>query len=54
MVIDGPAFAYHVYYLCLSSRSHARRPLEAVPSYTELGETAIQWLEGLRNEGVDM
>lgn len=54
VVIDGPAFAYHVYYICLLSRSHVRRPFEVAPSYAEIGETAIQWLDGLREAQVTM
>ena len=54
VVIDGPAFAYHIYYLCLASRSHARRPFEAVPSYAEIGEVALLWLDGLQEAQVIM
>lgn len=54
VVIDGPAFAYHVYHICLGSRSHLQRPFEAAPSYGEIGESAIQWLDGLRDGRVTM
>lgn len=54
VVIDGPGFAHHVYYVCLGSRSNARNPFEAAPSYEELGNAAIRWLDELRESNVAM
>jgi hypothetical protein len=54
VVIDGPGFAYHIYYICLSARSEAWSPLEAAPSYKELGKACIAWLDKLRNHDVKM
>ena len=54
VVIDGPGFAYHVYYVCLSARPAAWNSFEAAPSYKELGEACIAWLNGLRESGVEM
>jgi hypothetical protein len=54
VVIDGPGFAYHIYYTCLSARSGAWNPLEAAPSYEELGKACIAWLDGLRENNVEM
>ncbi|TAQ86353.1 hypothetical protein B7494_g5328 [Chlorociboria aeruginascens] len=51
MVIDGPGLAHHVYYICLGRRSSARHCLEAAPSYKELGEVTIEWLQVLREHG---
>ena len=52
VVLDGPAFCYHINHICLSTRKSARNPLEAAVSYKELGTVAIAWLDGLRNSGV--
>jgi hypothetical protein len=54
VVIDGPGFAYHIYYTCLSARSGARNPFEAAPSYEELGKACIAWLNGLWDKDVEM
>ena len=54
VVIDGPALAYHVYYLCLSRRGGARNAYEAIVPYTELGQAAVSWLEQLEQYGVSM
>jgi hypothetical protein len=48
LVIDGPAFAYHIYHIALQSRGNATSYFEAVPSYNVLADTAITWLDGLR------
>ncbi|CAK7229671.1 hypothetical protein SEUCBS140593_007327 [Sporothrix eucalyptigena] len=54
LIIDGPALAYHVVGLCMAdpvmaaARSH---PLEQ-PSYGQLGQAAIAWLDGLRARSV--
>ncbi|QSZ32364.1 hypothetical protein DSL72_001938 [Monilinia vaccinii-corymbosi] len=52
VVIDGPGLAYHIYHLCLGTKSAARNYFEANPSYNELGETALRWLDGLERSGV--
>lgn len=54
LVIDGSAFAHHIYGLCLGRRCDARNALEAVPSYLELQEAAIDWLEGLGKHNIEM
>jgi len=53
-VVDGPALAYHVYYICLNNRPMARNPLEATPTYEEIGRTSLAWLEGLEANGISM
>ncbi len=53
-IIDGPSFAYHIYNLCLGRKSSAVNVLEAVPSYLELGITAIAWLQRLELCGLNM
>lgn len=54
VVIDGPAFAHHVYHLCLGARGTANNALEAAPSYGELVTAAIAWLEDLKANRVSM
>ncbi len=51
LVIDGPAFAYHVLHLCL--RGATESPFDQ-PSYHDLGTTAIRWLDQLRITGNTM
>ncbi|KAL3420086.1 DNA replication initiation factor cdc45 [Phlyctema vagabunda] len=51
IVIDGPGFCYHIYNICLNERSQARNPFEAAPSYAELGDTALEWLDALSESG---
>ncbi|PQE29346.1 hypothetical protein CJF32_00010919 [Rutstroemia sp. NJR-2017a WRK4] len=51
IVIDGPGLAYHIYHLCQSTRVSAGNYFEAVPSYKELGETVLEWLDGLEKGG---
>jgi len=53
-VIDGPAFAYHVYYACLNNRPSSKNAFEAAPTYHEVGKTAIAWLDGLVASGMNM
>ncbi|KAL2355264.1 XPG domain containing-domain-containing protein [Cryomyces antarcticus] len=51
VIIDGPALAYHVYHKCLAQRTRASNALEAAPSYAELGDAALLWLEALQLHG---
>ena len=46
-VIDGPGFAYHVFFICLNNRPTAKNAFEASPTYNEIGRTAVAWLDGL-------
>lgn len=54
VVIDGPAMAYHIYHICLSLRPEAKNPFEAAPTYRELGEAVILWLEFLQTHQLRM
>lgn len=50
IVIDGPGLAYHVLY-------NDRRPASSVfnqPSYSVLGQAAINWLDGLTKSGANV
>jgi hypothetical protein len=51
-VIDGPAFAYHIYHILLSSRQSSRNQLEAAISYDEIGNATISWLKALQESRV--
>ncbi|KAJ8060732.1 hypothetical protein OCU04_011036 [Sclerotinia nivalis] len=51
IVIDGPGLAYHIYHICLSTKKSAGNYFEASPSYKELGETVLAWLDGLERSG---
>jgi hypothetical protein len=44
VVIDGPALAYHILYIC-------NRHGIPQPSYEILGETAVAWLDELTQRG---
>ena len=54
IVVDGPGFAYHIYYTCLRARPQAPNSLEAAPSYEELQNTSHAWLDKLRDCGIIM
>ncbi|KAG9237755.1 XPG domain containing-domain-containing protein [Amylocarpus encephaloides] len=54
VVVDGPAFCYHAYHICLSARWKARNQFEAAISYAEVGRVAIAWLDALRLSGVSI
>jgi hypothetical protein len=46
VVLDGPAFAYHVLNLC--SRLRPKYDPFEQPSYELLGKTAIAWLDKIQ------
>jgi hypothetical protein len=54
IIIDGPSFCYFIHHKCLSTKTHARHALEAVPTYQELSEAAIVWLNDLEGFGFCM
>lgn len=54
VVIDGPSFAHQIYYICLRASPGARNALEAAPSYQLLVDTAIAWLDTIRESNVEM
>ena len=51
VIVDGPGLCYHIHFKCLGRRPDARNAFEAASSYGELGEAAIEWLDGLRESG---
>lgn len=52
VVIDGPAFAYHIIRLC--SPKHGSTSPFAQPSYQLLGSTAVAWLDELESQGPEV
>ncbi|CAD0040469.1 unnamed protein product [Aureobasidium pullulans] len=53
-IIDGPSLAYHVFYVCIARRTGTRNALEAAPTYQELGQAAVDWLEQIEQYGLKM
>lgn len=51
-ILDGPSFAYHIFYLC--SRTVLQTTPFEQPSYELLGRTAISWLTAIRSHGYSM
>lgn len=47
VVIDGPAFAYHVFFACRLERQVSTALKD--PSYSVLGSAAIRWLDNLQS-----
>ena len=54
MIVDGPGFCYQIHQKCLSRTIAARNSFEAAPLYGELGEAAIEWLNGIQDSGAVM
>lgn len=52
VIIDGPALAHHIVRVCWSKTSRGR-PFE-LPLYSQIGESAVAWLDELRSCGVTM
>lgn len=53
-IIDGPALAYHIYYVCMSRRVNANNAFDAIPFYRELGDTVVSWLRQLEQYGISI
>lgn len=54
VIIDGPSLAYHIYYRLLACKPASLNALDAVPSYQELGQGALEFLDALRAQDVVM
>jgi hypothetical protein len=55
IVIDGPALAYHAYYSAFSHHgNHARNALDAMPSYGDVNERALEMLDTLQKCGLEI
>ena len=54
LVIDGPGLAYAIYYRLLACKPTHLNALDAQPSYAEIGNATLQFLEQLTECGVAM
>lgn len=54
IIIDGPSLAFYINYRILAQRSSSTNPLDAIPSYTELGMATLAFLDELRRHGAVM
>lgn len=54
VIVDGPGMAYHAFYLALARNSDARNAFAAAPSYAEVGDIAIEWLQQFQKYGLNM
>lgn len=52
VIIDGPSFAYYIYYRVLAHKPLHLGPMDAIPSYTELGKAALSFLDELIDFGI--
>ncbi|PBP16408.1 DNA replication initiation factor cdc45 [Diplocarpon rosae] len=48
VIIDGPSFAHHMFYISLRASNPGKNALEATGSYRELVDVAVAYLDGLR------
>ena len=51
LLIDGPSFAHWIYHELVKTRSNRCQCLEMLPSYQELAEAAVSWLEQMEDFG---
>ncbi|KAL5115757.1 hypothetical protein ACEQ8H_006365 [Pleosporales sp. CAS-2024a] len=49
-VVDGPSLAYEAHKLALSTAANQTR----IPSYADINREAIQWLEALESQGINI
>ena len=54
LIIDGPGLAYAIYYRLLACKPTHLNALDAQPSYNEIGNATLRFLEQLRECGVAM
>ena len=57
LIIDGPSFVYEVYYRLLDRSTNdfpSPNPLNAIPSYDEIGRSALSFLAALERCGLTM
>lgn len=54
MIVDGPGLAYHTYYRLLAHKSMSLKSLDAIPSYTEIGQAFIAYLDLLEAQHCHM
>ena len=54
VTIDGPGLAYHIFYALLAHKSHSLNALDAAPSYADIGQSVVIFLEELQHYGLTM
>lgn len=54
VVIDGPGLAFVVYYRLLACKPTSLSPIDAQPSYDEIGKAILVFLDGLTHCGLTM
>ena len=54
IIIDGPGLAYHVYYKILAHKPRTLNAVDAIPSYSEIGNATITFLDELVSYGLRM
>jgi hypothetical protein len=54
IIIDGPSLAFYIYYRKVATRSPGTNPIDAIPSYHEIGEATLVFLRELRRHGAVM
>lgn len=54
VIIDGPSLAYYVYYRLLASKPASLNAFDSAPSYKELGQGALVFLDTLSEHNVTM
>lgn len=52
IIIDGPSLAYHIYYRVFAHKPAYLGPIDAIPSYTELGKAFLVFLDELVRYGI--
>ena len=52
LVIDGPGFAYWIYYQAIASRGRTSHAFADIPSYVEVSRLAFTWLSRFESFGL--
>lgn len=52
IIIDGPSFAYSIYHRLIVQKPEWLTAVEAMPSYEELGQGAVAFLDEMEEYGL--
>ena len=52
IIIDGPGLAYHIFYRILAHKPASWNAIDAMPTYQEIGELTVLYLQELEKRGV--
>ena len=52
IIIDGPSFAYSIYHRLIVQKPEWLTAVEAMPSYSELGQGALAFLNEMEDYGL--